>query len=82
MKEYKWERHRDNYYYYEVDTGKIRGLASKIALSEIWIGLIYIGDMSYTINDEKHLGQYITMEFAKEAVQRFWDIQNRTLLEQ
>jgi hypothetical protein len=28
------------------------------------------------------LGKYISLEFAKDAAQRFWDIQNRTLLEQ
>jgi hypothetical protein len=82
MKEFKWERHRDDYYYYETDTGKIRALVSKIALSEIWLSVMYTGDTSYTINDEKHLGKYISLEFAKEAAQRFWDIQNRTLLEQ
>jgi hypothetical protein len=82
MKEFKWERQRDDYYYYETDTGKIRALVSKIALSEIWLSVMYVGENSYTIQDEKHLGKYISLEFAKEAAQRFWDIQNRTLLEQ
>jgi hypothetical protein len=82
MKEFKWERQRDDYYYYETDTGKIRALVSKIALSEIWLSVMYVGENSYTIQDEKHLGKYISLEFAKDAAQRFWDIQNRTLLEQ
>jgi hypothetical protein len=43
---------------------------------------MYVGENSYTIQDEKHLGKYISLEFAKDAAQRFWDIQNRTLLEQ
>jgi hypothetical protein len=82
MKEFKWERFGDKYYYYETQTGKIHGLVSKIALAEIWFSVVYTGELSFTVQDEKHLGQYITLEHAKEAAQRFWDIQNRTLLEQ
>jgi hypothetical protein len=82
MKEFKWERFGDKYYYYEMQTGKIHGLVSKIALAEIWFSVVYTGELSFTVQDEKHLGQYITLEHAKEAAQRFWDIQNRTLLEQ
>ena len=81
MNEYKWERFSDRYYYYNVDTGKVVGTVSKIALQDVWISLVYIGEYSFTVQDEKHLGQYISMEFAKEAAQRFWDIQNRTLIE-
>jgi hypothetical protein len=55
---------------------------NKIALQEIWISLVYTGELSFTIHDEKHLGQYISLDYAKEATQRFWDIQNRTLIEQ
>jgi hypothetical protein len=82
MNEYKWERFGDRHYYYNVATGKVVGTVSKIALQDVWISLVYIGEYSFTVQDEKHLGQYISMEFAKEAAQRFWDIQNRTLLEQ
>jgi len=81
MNEYKWERFSDRYYYYNVATGKVVGTVSKIALQDVWISLVYIGEYTFTRDDEKHLGQYISMEFAKEAAQRFWDIQNRTLLE-
>jgi hypothetical protein len=82
MREFKWERFGDKYYYYEMQTGKIHGLVSKIVLTEIWFGVVYTGDVSFTINDEKHLGQYITLDHAKEAAQRYWDIQNRTLIEE
>ena len=81
MIEYKWERFSDRYYYYNVATGKVVGTVSKIALQDVWISLVYIGEYTFTRDDEKHLGQYISLEFAKEATQRFWDIQNRTLLE-
>jgi hypothetical protein len=81
MKEFKWERFGDKYYYYDNMTGKIVGAVNKIALQEVWISVVYTGEYSFTINDEKHLGQYISLDYAKEATQRFWDIQNRTLLE-
>jgi len=81
MNEYKWERFSDRYYYYNIATGKVVGTVSKIALQDVWISLVYIGEYTFTPQDEKHLGQYISLEFAKDAAQRFWDIQNRTLLE-
>jgi hypothetical protein len=81
MNEYKWERFGEKHYYHNVATGRIVGAVSKIALQEVWISLVYTGDYSFTVQDEKHLGQYISLDFAKEATQRFWDIQNRTLLE-
>jgi len=81
MNEYKWERFSDRYYYYNIATGKVVGTVSKIALQDVWISLVYIGEYTFTRDDEKHLGQYISLEFAKDAAQRFWDIQNRTLLE-
>jgi hypothetical protein len=81
MNEYKWERFGEKYYYYDMATGKIVGAVSKIALQEVWISLVYIGEYSFTVQDEKHLGQYISLDYAKNATQRFWDIQNRTLLE-
>ena len=81
MNKYKWERFGEKHYYHDIVTGKIVGTVSKIALQEVWISLVYTGEYSFTIDDEKHLGQYISMEFAKEATQRFWDIQSRTLLE-
>jgi len=81
MTEYKWERYGEKYYYHNVNTGKIVGTVSKIALQEVWIGLVYVGEYTFTVQDEKHLGQYINMDFAKRAVEFFWDREGRTLLE-
>jgi hypothetical protein len=80
IKEFKWDRYGDKYYYYDVETGKIVGSVNKIALQEVWIALVYIGEYTFTINDEKHLGQYINLEFAKRAAEFFWDRESRTLL--
>ncbi len=81
MTEYKWERYGEKYYYHNVNTGKIVGTVNKIALQEVWIGLVYVGEYTFTVQDEKHLGQYINMDFAKRAVEFFWQRESRTLLE-
>ncbi len=81
MEKFKWEKFSDRCYYYDIATGKIIGLTSKIALQEIYFSVVYTGVYSFTLDDEKHLGQYITLEYAKKAIENYWDIQNRTLLE-
>jgi hypothetical protein len=81
MREFRWERYGEKYYYYDVNTGKIVGAVNKIALQEVWIALIYVGEYTFTRDDEKHLGQYINMDFAKRAVEFFWERESRTLLE-
>jgi hypothetical protein len=78
---HEWKSFSDNYYFFNVKTGKIVGQAGKLALREIFFGLTYVGDTSFTVQDEKHLGQYISLEHAKKAVENYWDIQSRTLLE-
>lgn len=75
-----WKSNGDRYYYYNTTTGKIIGLASKIALQEIFFGVVYTGNFTFTIDDEKHLGQYISLEHAKQAIESYWDIDSRTLL--
>ena len=81
MRNFKWERYGDTYYYFDEATGKIVGKVNKIALQEIWITLVYTGEYSFTVNDEKHLGQYVNMDFAKKAAEQYWDRESRTLLE-
>jgi hypothetical protein len=78
---YDWKSVSDRYYYYDTVTGKIVGMASKIALQEVFFGIVYTGQYTFTLNDEKHLGQYISIEHAKTAIEVFWDIQYKTLLE-
>jgi hypothetical protein len=81
MNEYDWKERESASYYHNVNTGKIVGVVSKIMSNNIWIGVVYTGKYSFTLDDECHLGQYIDMYFAKDAVEHFWAIQNRTLLE-
>jgi len=77
---FDWQERGSAYYYYDVNTGKIVGQVSKIVLSENWIALVNVGKYTLTLDDEKHLGQYIDLNSAKKAVVYFWDVQSRTLI--
>ncbi len=76
-----WKGISDRYYYYDTVTGKIVGMASKIALQEVFYGIVYTGQYTFTLDDERHLGQYISLEHAKKSIEYFWDVQSRTLIE-
>ena len=78
---FEWQERSNAFYYYDVQTGKILGKANKQVLVDIWISLVYTGQYTFTIDDEKHLGQYIDLTSAMAAVVHYWDVQNRTLLE-
>ena len=78
---FEWKERGQKWYYFNTATGKIVGSANKQALNEIWVSHVYTGQYTFTIDDERHLGQYIDMNFAKDAVVYYWDTQNRTLLE-
>jgi hypothetical protein len=80
MNEYDWKERGSASYYHNVNTGKIVGTVSKLMSNEIWIGVVYVGQYTFTLDDECHLGQYIDMYSAKDAVEMFWAIQGRTLI--
>lgn len=66
------------HYFYKTENGLIIGQVHNIAHTKIWIANILSGSNS---NDEKFLGRYVTVDFAKKAVQDYFEIQNRTLLD-
>ena len=76
-----WKERDNKWYYYNNETGKIVGTANKQALGEVCIALVYTGIYTFTIDDERHLGLYIDIKSAMNAVEYFWDTQNRTLIE-
>jgi hypothetical protein len=78
--QYDWQERGSAHYYYDTDTGKVVGTVSKLMSNEIWIALVNMGKYTLTLDDEKHLGQYIDKAFAKDAVEHFWAIQSRTLI--
>jgi hypothetical protein len=80
MIDYDWKERAHAWYYYEKDTGKVAGRANKLALSDICTALVFTGVYTFTLDDERHLGQYIDIDSAKNAVEFYWDRENRTML--
>ena len=78
---FEWKERANCWYYFDSATGKIVGKANKQALSDVCISLVYTGHYTFTLDDERHLGQYIDIKSAMNAVEYYWDVQNRTLLE-
>ena len=79
--QYQWKERSNAYYYHDAQTGKIIGKVNKQAVVDIWIALVYTGQYTFTVDDERHLGQYIDQTSAMNAVVHYWDIQGRTLIE-
>lgn len=76
MKQWQ-EKEFSQWVYYDDQDGKIIGAVYKIGTSTgIWGGRVYL-----MTNEEKILGQYIDSDFARNAVQLYWEIDSRTVLE-
>ena len=75
----KWtEKEFSQWVYYDDEDGLIIGSVYKIGNQlGIWGSKVYDKTVMETI-----LGQYIDSDYAKRAVERYWEIQSRTLLEQ
>lgn len=73
----EWKDAEHNcHYYFSTENGLIVGQVYNLAHTKIWGAKINI-----IPNEEKSLGQYITLEFAKRAIEHYWQIQDRTLLD-
>ena len=76
MKQWQ-EKEFSQWVYYDDQDGRIIGAVYKIGTSTgIWGGRVYL--MS---PEEKVLGQYIDSDFARKAVELYWEIDSRTVLE-
>lgn len=64
------------YYYYKEDDGRIIGQVNKIAFTKVFIARIIRNH-----NDEVFVGQFISCEFAQQAVRQYWETQDRTFIE-
>lgn len=60
-------------YYYQVRNGLIIGQVYNLAYTSIWGAKILV-----SANEELILGQYVSLEFAKDAIAEFWDEKDRT----
>jgi hypothetical protein len=78
----KWTEKEFSFWaYYDEEDGQIVGAVHKLGTGStaVWIGKIYRVE-NYT-HHELHNGQFIDSDYAKRSVERYWEIQSRTLLE-
>jgi len=82
-KNYEWRERNAKWYYYDTETGMIVGSTFKVALQEVWGSVVNTGsyEFAFKMDDERRLGHYIEQDFAKRAVENYWAVQSRTLLE-
>ncbi len=64
---------KSNHYYFQVDNGLVIGQVYNYAHTIIWGAKIPIN-----ATEEKILGQYVEMEFAKRAIEEYWEEKDRT----
>jgi hypothetical protein len=77
MPSYDWkDTDTDCQYYYDVSNGKIVGQIHKIAHTKVWVSKVV-----FNYNEEKYLGQFISSEYSKKEVERYWRVQGMTLIE-
>lgn len=78
----KWmEKEFSFWVYYDDEDGRIIGAAHKVGTGStaLWIGKMY--KVQNYMHEELHSGQYVDSDYAKKAVERYWEIESRTLLE-
>jgi hypothetical protein len=74
MKRWQEKEFYQSVFYDDID-GKIIGMVYRIGTQNtIWGAKVYT-DM------EGILGQYIDSDYAKKAIELYWDVQSRTVLE-
>jgi hypothetical protein len=59
------------------EVGRIVGEVGRVGFNSYHYATVYDTES----NNSKGLGHYISSEWAKHAVENFWEIQDRTLLE-
>jgi hypothetical protein len=73
----KWQEFENKtHYYYNDEDGLIIGQIHKFGNSM----MVYTASVKPD-NVDQILGQFISGDFAKKSVEKYWDIQDRTLLE-
>lgn len=74
----RWtEKEFSQWVYYDDEDGRIIGSVYKIGNQlGIWGAKVYEKPIVETV-----LGQYINSDYARKSVEKYWDIQSRTLLE-
>jgi len=71
------EKEFSQWVYFDDDDGKIIGAVYTIGTKTgIWGGRVYVDN-----NIDNQLGQFINSDYARKAVERYWDIEFQTFLE-
>ena len=65
---------KDCHYYFQVHNGLVIGQAFNLAHTIVWGAKIPVN-----ATEELILGQYIEMEYAKRAIEEYWNEKDRTL---
>lgn len=64
----------NSHYYFQTHDGKVIGQAYNLAHTIVWGAKIPV-----TATEERILGQYIELEFAKRAIEEYWGDKDRTI---
>lgn len=64
----------NNHYYFQTHNGKVIGQVYNLAHTIVWGARIPV-----SATEEQVLGRYIEMEFAKKAIEEYWEEKDRTL---
>ena len=78
----KWmEKEFSFWAYYDDEDGQIIGAVHKMGTGStaVWLAKMY--KVENYMHQELHNGQYVDSDYAKRSVERYWEIQGRTLLE-
>jgi hypothetical protein len=66
----------NNHYYYQIDDGKVIGHAFNYAHTIVWGAKV---PSMFDRNEDVIVGRYIEVEFAKKAIEQYWDNSDKTL---
>jgi hypothetical protein len=77
---YEWKNIDNKWYYYVKATGRIVGKVHYFALQTI-VNVTVLVNTSDFIFEEKSLGLYVEMDLGRKAVENYWSIESRTLID-
>jgi hypothetical protein len=79
---YNWsDESAQTKHYVRVDDGRIVGtIWQYVNNNVIWSSKILADEFPFTDSSGKHLGHYISQDTARRSVEKYWSIQERTLL--
>lgn len=64
---------KNNHYYFQTHDGRIIGQVYNLAYTIVWGAKIPVN-----ATEELIIGQYIEQEYAKKAIEEYWDGKDRT----